>query len=373
MFTQGIVRLDRRTKDLIRRLRPGDIALIAHRDLDELAAMGLIKARVRAVINAYQSISGRYPNLGPEKLLEAYIPVVDNVGEGIFCQLFEGDRIRICGGRIFRKNKLIAIGKQLDLTTVQGRIKQGEANLRREMKLFINNTLKYAAREKDIFLGKIKVPKLPIIMSGRQVLVVARGHNYREDLAAIRSYITEEAPILIGVDGGGDALLELGYNPHLIIGDMDSVSDRVLRCGALLVVHAYEDGRAPGLVRLEGLKLEATLFPAPGTSEDAALLLAYEGGAKLIVAVGLHSNLIDFLEKGRSGMASTLLVRLRVGSILIDAKGVNQLYRRGLRLSYVGGVALAGLFPLMVVLLVSSRIQYFLQLVIFKIRLLVGL
>ncbi len=367
------MRLDRRTKDLIRRLRPGEIALIAHRDLDELAAKGLKKARVKAVINAHQSISGRYPNLGPEKLLRARIPIVDNVGEGIFSQLLEGDKIRISGGRIFRKNKLIAVGKQLNLTAVQQRIKQGEANLQREMEMFINNTLKYAAREKDIFLGKIKIPELPVKIKGRQVLIVARGHNYREDLSAIRSYITEEAPVLIGVDGGADALLELGYVPHLIIGDMDSVSDEVLHSGAFLVVHAYKNGMAPGLGRIKEQNLEATLFPAPGTSEDAALLLAYEGGAKLIVAVGLHSNLIDFLEKGRSGMASTLLVRLKVGSILIDAKGVNQLYQGGLAMSYVGGLALAGLFPLLIILLISTRIQYFLQLLLFKIRLLVGL
>ena len=367
------MRLDRRTKDLIRRLRPGDIALIAHRDLDELAARGLERARVRAVINAHQSISGRYPNMGPSRLLQAHIPIVDNVGEGIFKQLSEGDKIRISGGCIFRENKLIAVGKQLTLSIVQGRIAQGQENLQREMELFINNTLKYAAREKRIFLGKIRVPKLPVRIKDRHVLIVARGHDYREDLAAINPYIREEDPVLIGVDGGGDALLELGYTPHYIVGDMDSVSDEVLHCGAHLIVHAYKNGRAPGLARLENLNLQSTLFPAPGTSEDAALLLAHGGGAKLIVAVGLHSNLIDFLEKGRPGMASTLLARLKVGSILIDAKGVNQLYRGGLRLSYVGGVALAGLFPLLIILLISSRLQYFFRLLLFKCRLLVGL
>lgn len=373
MPIEGIVRLDRLTKRLLRRLRPEEIAIIAHRDLDELAAKGLLRARVKAVINAYSSISGRYPNRGPERLLQARIPIIDNVGEDIFNRLAEGDRISIRGPCIFQDNRLIARGEVLDYNTVRLRLEEGRANLARELDRFINNTLVYAAREKEVFLRKIQVPELPVKIKGQHVLVVARGHNYREDLATIRSYIAEKKPVLIGVDGGGDALLELGYTPHLIIGDMDSVSDRVLTCGAVLVVHAYKDGYAPGLARIEKLKLPAILFPAPGTSEDAALLLAYEQGAELIVAVGLHSNLIDFLEKGRQGMASTLLVRLKVGPILVDAKGVNQLYRGPVKLAYLGGVFLAGLFPFLVTVLVSTRIQYFLQLMLFKIRLLVGL
>ncbi|HHY36637.1 MAG TPA: hypothetical protein GX518_02990 [Firmicutes bacterium] len=373
MPLEGIVRLDRMTKRLARRLQPEDIAVIAHRDLDEVAANSLLRARVKAVINAYSSISGRYPNRGPEKLLQARIPIIDNVGEDVFNQLREGDRITIRGSYIYRGKKLIARGEFLDATTVHQRLEQGRANLVREMDQFVNNTLIYAAREKEVFLGKIPVPELPVKIKGKHVLVVARGHNYREDLAAIRSYIAEKKPVLIGVDGGGDALLELGYTPHIIIGDMDSVSDRVLACGAVLVVHAYKNGHAPGLARIRKLKLPALLFPVPGTSEDAALLLAYEQGAELIVAVGLHSNLIDFLEKGRQGMASTLLVRLKVGPILVDARGVSQLYRGSLKLSYLGCVFLAGLFPFLVTVLASTRIQYFLQLMLLKIRLLVGL
>lgn len=372
MPVEGIVRLDRITKRLVRRLRPDEIAVIAHRDLDELAAKSLLRTRVKAIINAYSSISGRYPNRGPERILQARIPIIDNVGEDIFNQLVEGERISIRGHCIFRDNKLIAIGEVLDYRTVRLRMEQGRANLVRELDQFVNNTLVYATREKEAVLGRIQVPELPVQIKGKHVLVVARGHNYREDLATIRSYIVEKRPVLIGVDGGGDALLELGYTPHLIIGDMDSVSDQVLYCGAVLVVHAYKNGFAPGLARIKKLNLPAIVFPAPGTSEDAALLLAYEHGAELIVAVGLHSNLIDFLEKGRQGMASTLLVRLKVGPILVDAKGVNQLYRGQIKFAYLGGVFLAALFPFLVTVLVSTRIQYFLQLILFKIRLLVG-
>lgn len=369
---KGVVRLDRKTKQLVRRLRPGDIAVISHQDLDEVAASALIRARVKAVINAFPSITGRYPNPGPEKLLRAGVPILDNVGEEIFNQLREGDLVQICGQAVFCKNKLVARGENLNWETISARMEQGRANLTRELKQFVNNTLKYAAREKEAFFGKIDVPDVPVELRGKHVLVVVRGKNYREDLLAIRPYVEEENPVLIGVDGGGDALLDLGYVPDIIIGDMDSVSDEVLTCGAHLVVHAYPDGKAPGLKRLEALGLTTTVFPAPGTSEDAALLLAYEKGAELIVAVGLHSNLLDFLEKGRSGMASTLLVRLKVGAILVDAKGVSKLYRGGIRLSYLGGMFLAGLFPLVVMFLISTRTQYFLQLLVFKLRLLVG-
>jgi uncharacterized membrane-anchored protein len=159
-------------------------------------------------------------------------------------------------------------------------------------------------------------------------LVVVRGYDYREDLAVLRPYIREYRPILIGVDGGADALIEAGYRPDVIVGDMDSVSDHALRCGAEVVVHAYADGRAPGLQRVQDLGVAAVVFPAAGTSEDVALLLADEKGAELIVAVGTHATLVEFLDKGRQGMASTFLTRLRVGGKLVDAKGVSRLYRR---------------------------------------------
>jgi uncharacterized membrane-anchored protein len=144
----------------------------------------------------------------------------------------------------------------------------------------------------------------------------------------LRPYIREYRPILVGVDGGADALIEVGYTPDVIVGDMDSVSDHALRCGAEVVVHAYADGRAPGLQRVQDLGVAAVVFPAAGTSEDVALLLADEKGAALIVAVGTHATLVEFLDKGRQGMASTFLTRLRVGGKLVDAKGVSRLYRR---------------------------------------------
>jgi uncharacterized membrane-anchored protein len=370
---QGIVRLDRKTKNLVRRLRPGDIAVIAHEDLDEVAAAALLQRRVKAVINAYSFITGRYPNPGPEKLAKSGVLLLDRVGDGVFANLHDGQKIIISGSSVFYKNKLVARGQILDLYAIEQLMQQGKRNLAKELDRFVNNTLKYAAKEKAALLGPIKVPELDIPLKGKHVLVVARGKDYRQDLLALKPYIEEIKPVLMGVDGGADALLELGFQPQIIVGDMDSISNQALSCGCQLIVHAYPNGDAPGLERLLKLGLKPSIFSIQGTSEDAALLIAYEKGAELIVGVGLHSNLIDFLEKGRPGMASTLLVRLKVGSILVDAKGVNELYQGGLRLSYFWGVLFAGLVPLLLIFFISPKTQYFLQIILLKFKLLVGL
>ena len=188
------------------------------------------------------------------------------------------------------------------------------------------------ARERDLLFGGFGLPELDHRLAGRHVLVVVRGYSYRDDLAALRPYIREIRPVLIGVDGGADALREEGYRPDIILGDMHSVSERALMDGAEIVLHAYRDGTAPGRERLIALGLPHKVVNVSGTSEDAAFLLAHAKGADLIVAVGSHGNLREFLDKGRSGMASTFLVRLRVGETLVDAKGVSRLYRARIRM-----------------------------------------
>jgi uncharacterized membrane-anchored protein len=191
------------------------------------------------------------------------------------------------------------------------------------------------------------------------VLVVVRGHDYRQDLRQLRAYIREVRPVLIGVDGGADAILEIGSKPHLIIGDFDSVSDKALRSGAELVVHAYAGGRAPGAERLQALGLEYVTFEAAGTSEDIAMLLAYERGADLLVAVGTHASAVEFLDKGRPGMASTFLVRLKVGPILVDAKGVNRLYQSTVRKRDLAFLVASALITMIVIALVSAPLHTF--------------
>ena len=323
----GVARLDRRTKDLTKRLRPGDIAVIDHVDIDRVSADALVGCRVAAVVNAAQSTSGRYPNLGPEILLAGGIPLLDDVGTDIFSAVREGEVIRVDGGVVYLDDRAVAKGVEQDAESITAAMAEARAGLHTQLEAFAANTMEYLLKERALLLDGVGVPDVRTDFSGRHVLVVVRGYDYREDLAVLRPYIREYRPILVGVDGGADALVEAGYKPDVIVGDMDSVTDETLRCGAEVVVHAYADGRAPGLQRVQDLGVSGVVFPAAGTSEDVALLLADEKGASLIVAVGTHATLVEFLDKGRQGMASTFLTRLRVGGKLVDAKGVSRLYR----------------------------------------------
>ena len=324
---RGAVRVDARTKDLTKRLRPGEIAVIDHQDIDKVSAEALLACRPAAVVNASPSISGRYPNLGPEILVEAGIPLIDNVGKDVMHDLKEGQLVAVVGDDVLVDDRVVATGTAFDLALVEAEMSEARAGLAVQLEAFAANTMEYLRRERDLLLDGVGVPDITTELEGRHALVVVRGYHYKEDLQTLKHYIREYRPVLIGVDGGADALIEAGLKPDLIVGDMDSVSDSTLRCGAEIVVHAYRDGNAPGLERVQRLGVEPVVFPATGTSEDVAMLLADDKGASLIVAVGSHATLVEFLDKGRSGMASTFLTRLRVGGKLIDAKGVSRLYR----------------------------------------------
>lgn len=344
----GVVRLDRRTKNLTKRLKPGEIAVIDHVDLDRVSAEALVDCKVAAVVNVADSISGRYPNLGPEILVEAGIPLVDGIGREVFSTLHEGERVRLHDGVLYRGDDVLAKGASQDSETVAESMDDARAGLSTQLEAFTANTLEYLRRERDLLLDGVGVPEIHTPMDGRHVLIVVRGYDYRDDLVALRPYIREYRPVLIGVDGGADALVENGYAPDLIIGDMDSVTDDTLKSGAEVVVHAYRDGRAPGSDRLERLGVQSIEFPATGTSEDVAMLLADSKGASLIVAVGTHNSLVEFLDKGRSGMASTFITRLRVGAKLVDAKGVSRLYRSRVSTFQIIALITAGIFVLSV-------------------------
>lgn len=323
----GTVRLDVRTKDLTKRLKAGDIAIIDHQDIDRVSAEALLACEPVAVINAARSITGRYPNLGPQILLDAGVPLLDNVGDDVMVALRDGQLARLDGDTLYLGEVVIAQGVLSDPEIVAAAMVEGRAGLAVQLEAFAANTMEYLQRERALLLDGVGVPDITTVLEGRHALVVVRGYHYKNDLETLRHYIREFKPILIGVDGGADALLEAGHRPHLIVGDMDSVSDATLSCGAEIVVHAYRDGRAPGLERVQKLGLHPVVFPATGTSEDVAMLLADDKGASLIVAVGTHATLIEFLDKGRAGMASTFLTRLRIGGKLVDAKGVSRLYR----------------------------------------------
>jgi uncharacterized membrane-anchored protein len=350
----GSARLDRRTKNLTKRLRPGDVAIIDHIDLDRVSAETLIGCQVAAVVNVAPSVSGRYPNLGPELLVRAGVPLVDDVDPEVFVRVGEGDRVRLSGGVLYAGEVPIARGVEQSIASVAQAMEDARAGLAVQLEAFAGNTMEFLRRERELLLDGVGVPHIRTALEGRHVLLVVRGYHYREDLKVLRSYIREYRPVFVGVDGGADALLEEGYRPDVIVGDMDSVSDAALASGAELVVHAYRDGRAPGLARVESLGLEATLFPAAGTSEDVAMLLADSKGASLIVAVGTHATLVEFLDKGRAGMASTFLTRLRVGSKLVDAKGVSRLYRSRISTSSLLLLILATLLTLAIALSVST-------------------
>lgn len=321
-------RLDRRTKRLTQRLKPGEIAIIDHVDIDRVAGDALVAAGAGAVVNVAPSISGRYPNLGPESIVKAGIPLIDAVGPQVFEAVREGQELRIDGDTLYIGDEPVAKGVRQDAETVAAAMTEARAGLSLQLEAFAANTMEYMKRERDLLLDGVGVPDVRTKIDGKHCLIVVRGYDYKADLDVLASYIREFRPVLIGVDGGADALVESGYTPDMIIGDMDSVSDDVLGCGAEVIVHAYPDGRAPGLERVENLGVDAITFPAAATSEDIAMLLADEKGATLIVAVGTHANLVEFLDKGRAGMASTFLTRLRVGSKLVDAKGVSRLYRQ---------------------------------------------
>ena len=350
----GVARLDRRTSRLVGRLNPGDIAIIDHVDLDRVAAQALVAAKVSAVVNAQPSISGRYPNLGPDLLVASGVPLLDNVGGDVFAAVKEGTKIRLDGESVYIGEQIVATGTPQDMESVAALMSEAKSGLSAQLEAFAVNTSEYMSRERELLLDGVGMPEVRTSFAGKHVLVVVRGYDHAEDLKSLKHYIREFKPVLIGVDGGADALIEAGHKPHLIVGDMDAVSDAALATGAEVVVHAYPDGRAPGLNRVQDLGISAISFPTSGTSEDIAMLLADNNGAALIVAVGTHATLTEFLDKGRTGMASTFLTRLRVGGKLVDAKGVTRLYRNRISAAALLLLVLATLLAIVAALSVSE-------------------
>jgi len=357
----GRALVGKRTKDLIKRLEPGDIAVIDHADIDRIAADGLIDAEVRAVVNASPSITGRYPNGGPLRLVKAGVVLIDDVGSSIMDAIADGSTLRIAQGRLLVGEDEVGDGRLLGEEEIERRMEEARAGIGHELQRFAENTLEYVKREADLIFAPIVLPKLRTSFAGRHALVVVRGLDYKQDLRVLRSYIREFRPVLIGVDGGADALLDVGLRPDIILGDFDSVSAKAMEVGAEHVHHVHPDGRNPGYEELQEFGKAYVEFVVEGTSEDAAMLLAYEAGAKLIVAVGTHDTMVEFLDKGRAGMSSTFLTRLRLGPMLVDAKGVARLHEPTVRRSDLAALVLAALIVMLVITMVSQPLQVILD------------
>ena len=357
----GCARVGKRTKDLTKRLEPGDIAVIDHADLDRVAADGLIDAGVAAVVNASPSITGRYPNGGPLRLVRAGVVLIDDAGSSVMDAVVDGQTVRLDGGAVLAGDEELACGHVLGEDEIERRMEEARAGIGNELQRFAENTLEYVHREAELVFAPVVLPKLRTSFVGRHALVVVRGHDYKQDLSVLRTYIREYQPVLIGVDGGADALLEVGLRPDIILGDFDSVSARAMDMGAEHIHHVHPDGRNPGFEELQAFGKPYEEFVVEGTSEDAAMLLAYEAGAKLIVAVGTHDTMVEFLDKGRAGMSSTFLTRLRIGPMLVDAKGVARLYEPTVRRRDLVFLVLSALLVVVVIVLFSDPAQVFLD------------
>ena len=363
LIVQAPVRVGRRTKDLVKQLQPGEIAVIDHADLDRVAAEGLVEAAAVAVLDAAPSMTGRYPNYGPLLVVASGTVLVDDLGAALLDVLNDGDVVTVVDNQVWRGGELLATGALRELNELEARVEQARHTMGAELERFATNTLQYLRGEHHLATDDPDLPPVKVSFRDRHALVVVRGVDYREDLAALKrsGYLREVKPVMIGVDGGADALLEQGLKPHIIIGDFDSVSDAAIRCGAELIVHAYLDGKAPGADRLQAAGLPYEQFETAGTSEDIAMLLAHELGAQLIVAVGTHNSMEEFLDKGRAGMASTFLVRLRVGASLVDAKGVNRLYRPVVKTRDISVLVIGALAALLAVTLVNEPLRLWLR------------
>jgi len=358
----GNARLDKRTKHLVKRLSPDDIAIIDHTDLDRVSAEELLESGVRVVVNVADSQSGRFPNPGPLTLVRGGIRLIDAPGATLFDSITDGELLTVRGASLFRNGTCLATGTAMSPEGLALSLAEQQGRVTEALESFAENTMQYLREEGKLLTEGIDFPQLRTRFRDRQALVVARGPGHKRDLRIVRPYVRDFKPVLIAVDGGADALLEEGLKPDVIVGDMDSVSDATLRSGPEILVHAYRAGEAPGAARLERLGIPYQVVSATGISEDVALLLAYEKGAELIVAVGTHLNLIEFLERNRAGMSSTFVTRLKVGEILVDAKGVSRLVSPGVGVWPLVVFAIAALGAVVAAIAASPALRHLFEL-----------
>lgn len=351
----GVARVDRRTRELLRRISPGDVVVLDQLDLDRTTADALVEAEVAAVVNASPSISGRFPNLGPEVVVGAGIPLIDGVGGEVLRRLKDGTKVRLHDGVIYVGERRVGSGVEQTRESIADQMIEAKAGMSTQLEAFSANTIEFLRRERTLILEGVGVPEVRVPLRDRHVLVVAPGKGHAADLKALKKYIAEHRPVLVGVDGGADTLRELRYQPDIIVGDPSGIDAETLKSGAEVVVPAQPDGHAPGVTRIQDLGIGAVTFPASGNAEDLALLIADAHEASLVVTVGFQATLAEFLDHGRSGSnPSTFLTRLKLGTKLVDGKAVAALHRSRVSLGSVVLLVVAALVVVLVALLMSD-------------------
>jgi uncharacterized membrane-anchored protein len=346
----GTARVERRTQTLLTRLRPGDIAVLDHVDLDRATAQALVDAEVSAVVNAGACISGRYPNLGPEVLTSAGVLVLDRA-EGAL-RITDGTRVRIHDDVVWVGEDPVAHGRELDGDGVRRQLEQAREQMAVQLETLTHNSTEFLRREQDLLLHGRGLPALGVAVEGRPVVVVVDGANVTSELRAIRRFVAEQHPVLIGVDRGADLLEAAGLAPDVVVvdahgEDRDRAKGSVIKAAREVVVR-IERGAPMPVETFERMGVRPQRLETSATAEDAALLLAHAQGASVIVGVGVHATITDFLDRQRSGLASTYLTRLTVGDLLVDASAVPTLYSGRVRPRHVFLVLLLGLLALAV-------------------------
>jgi uncharacterized membrane-anchored protein len=353
--TVGPARVGRATAALLRRVGPGDIVVLDEIDLDRRTADALVAAEVAGVVNASPSVSGRYPNLGPEILVAAGITLVDGVGADVLGRVRDGSKLRLHDGLVHLSDEQIASGVQQTQASIADQMIQAKEGMAAQLEAFSANTIEFLKRERTLVLDGLGVPEVPVPMAGREVVVVACGYDQAHDLRVLRRYLRDHRPVLIGVEAGADVLLEAGLRPDLIVGDPRGIETDTLKCGAPVVVPADADGHAPGLARVQDLGVGAITFAASANPEDLALLIADAHEATVVITVGFQATLHEFLDRGRSGSnPATFLTRLRLGGKVVDGQAVAALYRGRVPVPAVLALLLSALLALVVVLLMSD-------------------
>jgi len=320
---KGIACKDKLTKHLIQRINKNQIAILKHKAIDLVAAQDLKYKKVKAIINCEPSID-RDCNLdGIKYLIDNNIRIFDVMEESFFETVQEGDVVSLYNNCIYVNNRFCAYYKEIKASDIESYNMEKNTNSMEKNRQFILNTMNYMNFELHYFTNPIELPSLSTNIKDREVLIVSRGRNYREDLKSIKKFILNKKPVIISVDGGADAVTDMGLRSNIIIGDMDSVSDNSLINCDEIIVHSYSNGYAPGLTRIKSKGLRYKLIKIKGTSEDAALFLAKLKGASTIYLIGGHNCLHEFAEKNRAGMGSTVLLRLLFGHSIIDLKGIS--------------------------------------------------